>query len=301
VRFGPVRLRGGRIFQRYTQPQRVGEEIVGRVWSLRDITQPYRLEEELHHAQKMEAVGRLAGGVAHDFNNLLMLISGYANQILEDQAFSGKHRDSMGQLLHATQRASALTRQLLAFTRKQPVAPELVDLNHIVVGMQKILQRLASDRVTLFMHLHPDVLTIQADPSQIELMIMNLAINSRDAMPEGGILTIRTAAEALGDSKGAAATESPGFALLEVTDTGIGMAPEIQRHIFEPFFTTKDFGKGTGLGLSTVHGIVEQAGGYINVESQPNHGSSFRIYLPRAGTGVAEKQAVQELPPNMGN
>jgi two-component system, cell cycle sensor histidine kinase and response regulator CckA len=296
-----LKLKDGRIFERYSQPQRVGDQIVGRVWSFRDVTHSKLLEEELHQTQKMEAVGRLAGGVAHDFNNLLMLISGYANQMAEDKAFPAKHRDSMEELVEATKRASALIRQLLAFSRKHPVSPELVDLNRVVADMQKMLQRLISDRVTLVVNLCPGPLAVEADPSHIELMIMNLAINSRDAMPDGGILTIKTAAEVLAGEKEDGEAAFSGYAVLEVTDTGFGMSPEIQSHIFEPFFTTKEVGKGTGLGLSAVHGVVELAGGHISVESQPNHGTSLRIYLPRTSAKIVERPEEQEEPANTGH
>jgi two-component system, cell cycle sensor histidine kinase and response regulator CckA len=301
VSFDSFKLKDGRIFERYSQPQRVGDQLVGRVWSFRDVTQSKLLEDELHQAQKMEAVGRLAGGVAHDFNNLLMLISGYAAQILEDQTLIGKHREAAEQLMEATKRASTLTRQLLAFSRKHPVSPELVDLNRIVSEMQKMLQRLVSDRVTLLINLQPESLPVHVDPSQIELMIMNLAINSRDAMPDGGILTIKTSSEVVAGEKDGDESASTGYAVLDITDTGFGMSPEIQSHIFEPFFTTKEVGKGTGLGLSTVHGIVEQAGGHVSVESLPNHGSSFRVYLPRANAEIVEKPKVMEQPPGLGH
>src|SRR5262249_40849952 len=165
--------------------------------------------------EKMEAVGRLAGGVAHDFNNLLMLISGYAAQMLEDQTLTGKHREEAEQLMEATKRASTLTRQLLAFSRKHPVAPELVDLNRIVSEMQKMLQRLVSDRVTLLISVQPEPLPVHVDPSQIELMIMNMAINSRDAMPDGGILTIKTSGEVLAGVKEGDESSSTGYAVLE--------------------------------------------------------------------------------------
>jgi len=284
VRFDTLKLKDGRVFQRYTQPQRVGEEIVGRVWSFRDITQPYRLEEELRHAQKMEAIGRLAGGVAHDFNNLLMLISGYASQILEDRELPVPHRDSVEQLLEATRRAATLTRQLLAFSRKQPVVLQRVDLNTLASGMQQMLSRLLSQRIELTLHLQPDSLPVYADPSQIELMIMNLVLNARDAMPEGGRLSISTRAASLPGSVEKYEESLPvKFACLEVADTGHGIVPEIKEHIFEPFFTTKEVGKGTGLGLSTAYGIVEQAGGHISVDSEPNRGTTFRVFLPIAG------------------
>jgi PAS domain S-box-containing protein len=297
VSFDSLKLKDGRMFERYSQPQRVGDQIVGRVWSFRDVTQAHHLEEELRQAQKMEAVGRLAGGVAHDFNNLLMLISGYAGQILEDSELPEKHREVCELLLDAAKRAGALTRQLLAFSRKQPFVPRVVDLNCVVSDMQKMLERLLSDRVTLIINAPDEPLPVYADPGQLELVIMNLALNARDAMPDGGVLTMTTRKEVLAgrsEEKGEPATSN--FALLEVTDTGHGMPPEIREHIFEPFFTTKDVGKGTGLGLSTVYGIIEQAGGYISVESEPNHGSTFRIYLPKSTGAAAESVEPPGIP-----
>jgi PAS domain S-box-containing protein len=291
-----IRLKDGRIFERYSQPQRVGHQIVGRVWSFRDVTHARQIEDELRQAQKMEAVGRLAGGVAHDFNNMLMLISGYAGQLLEDPRLPTRHRGTSQQLLEATRRAAALTRQLLAFSRKQPVTPRLLDLNRIVMEMQKLLQRLLSNRIQLVINLHAESLVIQADPSQIELVIMNLAINARDAMPEGGVMTMRTGPLALPDVGG-----SPGpptqYAVMEVSDTGHGMSSEIRKHIFEPFFTTKEAGRGTGLGLSTVYGIIDSAGGHISVESEPDQGATFRIYLPLASGTVHQEFAMEEVEP----
>jgi PAS domain S-box-containing protein len=289
VRCGVVRLKDGRLFQRYTQPQRVGDEIVGRVWSFRDMTHAHRLEAELRQAQKMEAMGRLAGGVAHDFNNTLMLISGYAGQILEDRDLPKKHRESCNQLLETTKRAASLTRQLLTFSRKQPLAPQLVDLNAIANNMHKILQRLLPEDIQLIFNLEAGVLPIHVDASQIELMIMNMVLNARDAMPEGGVLTIATRSEVV--ASGHSEDGEPimvNFAILEVDDTGHGMQPEVKEHIFEPFFTTKEAGKGTGLGLSTAYGIVEQAGGHITVESEPNRGTAFRVFFPVVTGAVAE-------------
>jgi two-component system cell cycle sensor histidine kinase/response regulator CckA len=302
VSFDTLLLKDGRIFERYSQPQSIGEQIVGRVWSFRDVTHARQLEEELRQAQKMEAVGRLAGGVAHDFNNLLMLISGYASQILEDKNLASQHRESCEQLVAAASRAAAFTRQLLAFSRKNPVLPEVVDLNRVVAGMQKILQRLVSGRIQLVVKLFGEPLPVYVDPSQIELMIMNLAINARDAMPDGGVLTLSTTHEVVGgDDKPPSEAAPTEYVVLQVADTGYGMSDEIKRHIFEPFFTTKEVGKGTGLGLSTVYGIVEQAEGYINVESQPNEGSIFHIFLPRSKQPVSEKAKVQDFSPETGN
>jgi PAS domain S-box-containing protein len=299
VGFDTVRLKDGRILERYSQPQRVGDEIAGRVWSFRDITHSRRLEEELRQSHKMEAVGRLAGGVAHDFNNLLMLISGYANQLLEDPGLPEKDRIYSEQLVDAAKRAAALTRQLLAFSRKHPVTPQRVDLNSVVSGMENMLRRLLTDRTQLVVDRFPEGLPVYADPSQIELMIMNLAINARDAMPEGGFLSITTRNETLAEDEGPA--RGAQYVVLEVSDTGVGMPPEIKERIFEPFFTTKNIGKGTGLGLSTAYGIAEQANGHITVESEPNQGTTFRIYLPRAAAAAPEKTTVIPSAPATGH
>src|SRR5215469_1796048 len=302
VSFDILNLKDGRIFERYSQPQRIGDQIVGRVWSFRDITESHHLEEELRQAQKMEAVGRLAGGVAHDFNNLLMLISGYADQMLKDPDFPVKHREAGEQLVEATKRAGALTRQLLAFSRKHPVAPKVVDLNRVVSDMQKMLERILSDRIKLVINFREESLPIYADLGQLELVIMNLAINARDAMRDGGVFSLTTREEMLAGSSGEGGQPATtNFALLEVNDTGHGMPPEIREHIFEPFFTTKEIGKGTGLGLSTVYGIVEQAGGYISVESEPHHGTTFRVYLPKSREPAAESVEPKEPPVTQGH
>jgi two-component system cell cycle sensor histidine kinase/response regulator CckA len=297
VSFDVLSLKDGRIFERYSQPQYVGDRIAGRVWSFRDVTQAKRLEEELRQSQKMEAVGRLAGGVAHDFNNLLMLISGYAGQLLEDPTLPDNSKAACVQIVETTRRAAALTRQLLAFSRKHPGLPVVADLNAIISDMDKMLQRLLSNGIELKIKLRPEPLPVYVDPSRIELLIMNLAINARDAMPVGGTLTITTDEEILA---GAEPTNqgpvSTSFAVLEVSDTGYGMAPEIQGRIFEPFFTTKEPGKGTGLGLSTAYGIVEQAQGHITVESEPNQGTNFRIYLPKSPAEVSQTASVEEAP-----
>lgn len=290
--FDTLYLKDGRVFERYSQPQKVGDRIVGRVWSFRDITEPKRLEEELRHSQKMQAVGRLAGGVAHDFNNLLMLISGSASELAERPELSGKSRDLSLQILDATRRAGALTRQLLAFSRKHPAAPRVVDLNRVISDMEKMLQRLFEDRIRLVLDLRGKFLPVYVDPSQLELVIMNLAINARDAMPEGGMASITTSEKKMGRREAALAAGAPAtYAIMEVSDTGHGMSAEVQARVFEPFFTTKETGKGTGLGLSTVYGIVDQAGGFITVTSAPHQGSTFRVYLPGAS---AEQRRIEE-------
>jgi PAS domain S-box-containing protein len=281
-----LQLKDGRVFERYSQPQKVGDRIVGRVWSFRDITEAKRMEEELLHSQKMQAVGRLAGGVAHDFNNLLMLISGSVSQLAQDPELSGKNQELGQQILDATRRAGALTRQLLAFSRKHPAEPQVVDLNHVVTGMEKMLEKLFNERIRIVLDFSSKPLPVYLDPSQLELVIMNLAINARDAMPDGGTVSIRTYEGKLNGSKPTFPGRLPAkYAAMEITDNGTGMSQEVQTRIFEPFYTTKAPGKGTGLGLSTVYGIVHQAGGQITVESAPHQGSTFTVFLPKA-TGV---------------
>jgi hypothetical protein len=202
-------------------------------------------------------------------------------------------------LVDAAKRAAALTRQLLAFSRKHPVTPQRVDLNSVVSGMENMLRRLLTDRTQLVVDRFPEGLPVYADPSQIELLIMNLAINARDAMPEGGFLSITTRNETLAEDEGPASGAQ--YVVLEISDTGVGMPPEIKERIFEPFFTTKNVGKGTGLGLSTAYGIAEQANGHITVESEPNQGTTFRIYLPRAEADAPEKTTVIPSPPATGH
>jgi PAS domain S-box-containing protein len=300
ISFDSFEMKDGRILERYSQPQRVDGVIVGRVWSFRDVTHSRLLEEDLRQSQKMEAVGRLAGSVAHDFNNLLMLISGYASQILDDTGLREIHRTSCEQMIGATRRAAALTRQLLAFSRKNPVTPQMMDLNDVLSSISNMLQRLLSDRIQLTLNLWPKMLAIYADPSQIELMIMNLTINARDAMPSGGVLSITTTSEIL-PGLDVSGPEPGQYVVLEVRDTGVGMSPEVKKHIFEPFFTTKGLGEGTGLGLSTVYGIAEQANGYVSVESETDQGTAFRIYIPQSIGAVPEKSAEIAPPPSTGD
>jgi len=294
-------LKDGRIIERYSKPQTIGNKVTGKVISFRDITQAHELQEELNQAQKMEAVGRLAGGVAHDFNNVLMLISGYASQLLDDPTLSDSSRSVSNQLVAAANRAASLTRQLLAFSRKHPVNFQVLDLNAIVTEMEAMLVRLLSDPVRLNLNVPPGTLPIYADRSQVELMIVNLALNARDAMPQGGVLSIATKEEVLDTESTDQRDASTNYAVLQISDTGLGMTPEISAHIFEPFFTTKDVGKGTGLGLSTVYGIVEQAGGHITVESEPGIGSVFRVYFPRADRPASIAQAPPPPRPGKGH
>jgi two-component system, cell cycle sensor histidine kinase and response regulator CckA len=241
-------------------------------------------EEHLRQAQKMEAVGRLAGGIAHDFNNALAVIKSFSQFLLEDLEPEDRRRSDVREIAKAADRAAAMTRKLLAFGRKQVLQPKPLDLNAIVAGMGPTLRRmLGAGEVTVLMDLDPTARVIEADPGQIEQVVLNLAANARDAMPRGGTLTIRTRNEPL--AKAAAKWEvRPGtYTLLAISDTGIGMDEATKRHLFEPYFTTKEQGKGsTGLGLSTVYGIIKQSGGHVWVDSAPGQGTTFRIYMPHA-------------------
>jgi signal transduction histidine kinase len=238
-------------------------------------------EEQLRHSQKMEAIGTLAGGVAHDFNNLLTVISSYSELAISSLEPSSPMRTDMEQIFQASVRAASLTRQLLAFSRKQVLHPEVVDLNELVAGMEKMLRRLIGPAIEIRRIQATPFARVKADPSQIDQVIMNLAVNARDAMPQGGQLTIATATVRLDrDESARLGVEAGDWVMLSLADTGTGMDEATRARIFEPFFTTKEPGKGTGLGLSTVYGIVRQSGGCIAVESEPGKGTSFRIYLP---------------------
>jgi two-component system cell cycle sensor histidine kinase/response regulator CckA len=247
-----------------------------------DVTEHRTLEQQFRQAQKMEAVGRLAGGIAHDFNNLLMVISGYAEFLLDRIGPDPTVRTPAQEIANAANRATALTRQLLAFSRKQMLAPKVLDLNAVVTENLKLLTRLIGEDIDLVMIPGTELGPVRADPSQIEQVIMNLAVNARDAMPQGGKLTIETSNVSLDESYARLhAPAEPGeYVMLAISDTGMGMDAETQSHIFEPFFTTKGV-KGTGLGLSTVYGIIKQSGGYIWVYSEARRGTSFKVYLPR--------------------
>jgi two-component system cell cycle sensor histidine kinase/response regulator CckA len=254
------------------------------VLNVRDLTERRRLEDQLRQSQKMDAVGQLAGGIAHDFNNLLTAILGYCRLILDDVTLDNPLRTDLEEIRLAGERAAALTRQLLAFGRRQMLQPQIVDINTIVHDLEKLLRRLIAADVELVTALAPGLPPVLVDPASIEHVLMNLVVNARDAMPHGGRLLIETASVDLDESyaAGHAGVVAGPYVELAVSDTGEGMDEATRARIFEPFFTTKEQGRGIGLGLATVYGIVKQSGGHIWVYSEPGHGTVFKIYLPRA-------------------
>jgi PAS domain S-box-containing protein len=272
-------------------------EPVGGVGISQDVTERHILEAQFLQAQKMEAIGRLAGGVAHDFNNLLTVILGFCELLLADGDSDDPRRADIGEIQKAGRRAAGLTRQLLAFSRKQIIEPTRLDLNIVLVDMQVMLRRLIGEDVKVLLDLRPKLAGVLADRGQIEQIVLNLAVNAKDAMPKGGTLTIETDNVDLDDHYAAThvGVKSGPHVALTMSDTGTGMSPEVQARLFEPFFTTKDEGKGTGLGLATVHGIVTGSGGHVSVYSHVDKGTSFKVYFPR--TDAAEK--VLAAPPSL--
>jgi two-component system, cell cycle sensor histidine kinase and response regulator CckA len=264
-------------------------EIGGVVVNSRDVTDRkvaevglQELEDQLRQSQKMEAIGQLAGGVAHDFNNILTVIHGHASLLLQSHGLSGVSARSAQQIVEAAERAASLTRQLLTFSRRQLIQPRQMNINELVKNMTQMLGRILGEDITLEVNYFSRRLLVEADPSMIEQVLLNLAVNARDAMPQGGRLRVELSLAEVRPAETSTRPEAkPGpFVCLTVSDSGCGIAPENLRHIFEPFFTTKEVGKGTGLGLATVYGVVKQHGGWLEVESQVNQGSTFKVFLP---------------------
>jgi signal transduction histidine kinase/ActR/RegA family two-component response regulator len=285
-----VRLSG-----RGVRDEREGTEVFEVI--AEDVTERKALEDQLRQAQKMEAVGKLAGGVAHDFNNLLTVITGYSQILMDQHEENAQASHSIEQIFKAADRATSLTRQLLAFSRRQMLQPRLVSLNVLVRNLEKMLRPLLGERIQIVVRSSSDLGGVRADPSQLDHILMNLAVNARDAMPRGGTLTVATANADLGE---VFARTHPGatpgqYVMLSVSDTGTGMDEHTLTHLFEPFFTTKEPGKGTGLGLSMVYGFVKQSGGYITVDSKLGEGTIFQIYLPRVDS-VEEAVTVEAIP-----
>ena len=286
----------GKVFDAFCTPLRHPDGTVqGSVVALRDITERRQLEKQLFMAQKLEAIGRLTGGIAHDFNNLLGVVTGFSDLVLERLEPESPLRPRVEQIKKAGERGISLTRQLLAFGRQQVLEPRVLCLNDMVSDTMKMLQQLLGEDIEITTLLAPELGSVKADPSQLEQVLMNLALNARDAMPTGGKLTIETANSELDESYSQRhVVVQPGpYVMLAVSDAGVGMDAEIQARIFEPFFTTKEKGKGTGLGLSTVYGIVKQSGGYIWVYSELEKGTAFKVYLPRIREAAEEVRARQ--------
>jgi PAS domain S-box-containing protein len=290
VRF--VHLRGEVVLDSSGTPVRM-------IGTLQDITERKRLEEQLLHSQKLEAVGRLAGGIAHDFNNLLTVITGYSHLLATELPSDGNARSHAWAIHQAADRAASLTSQLLAFGRRQFLRPKVLDLNGLLHDMEDMLRRLLGENMELILTLDPQLRPVKADPGQIQQVVLNLAVNARDAMPNGGRLMLETGNCRLDEAYAQKHLEvRPGdYVMLAVRDNGVGMTAEVRAHLFEPFYTTKEVGKGTGLGLSTSYGILKQSGGHLDVESTPGEGATFRAYLPCLPEAVAPEAPESPKPP----
>ncbi|MBF0558370.1 MAG: response regulator [Nitrospirae bacterium] len=277
-------------------------KVVSAIEIIIDVSEKKKLEEQLRQAQKLEAIGQLAGGIAHDFNNMLTAIMGYGSLLNNSLENDSILKSYVAQILNSAEKSADLTRQLLAFSRKQIISPRQVDLNELIKGMYKLLDRVIGEDIELETILHDEVLPVMIDPGQIEHVLMNLVTNSRDAMPDGGILSISTGVVEFDEEYCKAhEMEKPGrYALVSVTDSGKGMNEKIRQRIFEPFFTTKELGKGTGLGLSLVYGIVKQHNGNINVYSELGQGTTFKMYLPLSELADFKSDVAEVVAPRGG-
>jgi CheY-like chemotaxis protein len=295
-------FKDGTILDRYSAPV-VGKDgkYYGRIWTIREITERKQLEARLVQSQKLETVGKLAGGIAHEFNSILTAIIGQSDLLLNDLPAGSPLANNAAEISKAANRAATLTRQLLAYGRKQILQPEILDLNSVLAGMDGMLRQLIGNGVNTQIVPAPDLHAAKADAGQIEQVIMNMAMNAADAMPHGGKLTLETANATLDQDYVSHFPELKAgeYVMLAITDTGIGMSEEVKARVFEPFFTTKGVGQGTGLGLSTCYGIVKQSGGHINVYSEPGRGTTFKVYLPQVDAAAeipARRAATPDLP-----
>jgi PAS domain S-box-containing protein len=287
-----LRFKDGRTFDLYSCPHRLGNRPIGRVWNFRDITERVQLEEQFRQSQKMEAIGRLAGGVAHDFNNLLTVLMANLSMLRAAPMPTPSAQTAINDCFDATRRAAGLTAQLLTFSRRQRINPQDVEFNEVVGNVAKMLRRLIGEHVTMTTQLGPERLYVNADVGMMEQMLMNLVVNARDAMPVGGELRIAVAGVEFTPARAMPPKARAGrFVSIAVSDTGTGIPPEYLPRIFEPFFTTKEVGRGTGLGLATVFGIVEQHGGWIDVQTKAEVGTTMTIYLPRIGRPAASEHS----------
>jgi len=295
--FDVVRLRDKRVLERHSRPYFIARRIAGRIVSFRDVTARRLLEEELRQSQKMDAVGQLAGGMAHDFNNLLTVISLRSELVREPAGPPHQLPDAITEIVHAAERAAGLTRQLLAFSRRQVLQLVNLDMNHLATSMEPMLRRLIGDEIAIATVVTRELAVVRADRTQLEQIVLNLVVNARDAMPQGGRISIEIANGTLPhhlDPGHGTRGDSADCVILSVSDNGQGIPLEARDHVFEPFFTTKSVGTGTGLGLATVHGIIAQLGGHITLESEIAVGTTFRIYLPRVrSTAVSEGHAIR--------
>jgi PAS domain S-box-containing protein len=298
--FDVLRFKDGRVFERYSKPHTLDGATVGRVWSFRDVTERMRLEEQLRQSQKMEAVGSLAGGIAHDFNNLLTVIQGHAQLLLSERDLPEQHRADLDDIVEAGERAATLTRQLLAFSRKQILQPIVLDLNSVVRNLEPMLRRLIGEDFEIVTDLMEGPCTVTADAGQLEQVIMNLVVNARDASESGGRVEISTRLHEADDNElrtARGALPAGRYVSLAVRDDGPGIPRALQGRVFEPFFTTKAPGMGTGLGLATVYGIVRQSEGVISLHSDEGSGATFTVHLPHVtGASPSEVRRVSPAP-----